>query len=102
MYGQGRSPRLVHIKAACTEAGIFTELLCINQSLNHLIIIVDGNWSEWTDYGACTATCGDSGVMVRHRSCNHPTPSCNGAACEGSNSETIPCNRNVTCPSEFQ
>ena len=59
---------------------------------------MDGNWSPWTEWGQCTETCGDEGMKIRHRSCNDPSPSCNGLPCDGPNSETEPCNIDVECP----
>ncbi|XP_067931653.1 SCO-spondin-like [Watersipora subatra] len=59
---------------------------------------VDGGWTDWTKYEACTQTCGDFGEMIRRRTCTNPLPSCNGLSCSGNSSESMPCNRDVECP----
>ena len=43
-----------------------------------------GEWSEWSDYGTCTATCG-VGETTRNRICPH------GLKCEGESTETVEC-----------
>lgn len=43
-----------------------------------------GEWSEWTEYSECSATCGDA-VQERTRVC----PS--GLECEGESVESISC-----------
>nr|XP_054756051.1 uncharacterized protein LOC129262041 [Lytechinus pictus] len=43
---------------------------------------VDGRWSEWSQWGSCTATCGQ-GVRHRSRSCTDPSPANGGAECTG-------------------
>ncbi|EDO41039.1 predicted protein, partial [Nematostella vectensis] len=51
---------------------------------------VDGGWSDWTKWTACTVTCG-GGTRVRERSCTNPAPQGKGKHCEGSASETRSC-----------
>ncbi|CAL4112653.1 unnamed protein product, partial [Meganyctiphanes norvegica] len=52
---------------------------------------VNGGWSSWSAWGACTATCG-GGQQRRFRTCNNPVPSPDGRACTGSDSDTETCN----------
>jgi len=56
---------------------------------------VDGVLSEWSNFGACSTTCGD-GTQVRTRTCT--PPSHGGNPCSGSTEEQQDCNLQV-CPS---
>lgn len=56
---------------------------------------VDGGWSSWTQWSACSKTCG-VGVRVRKRSCSKPEPKFNGVSCDGENVEYEEC-RVVPC-----
>nr|XP_034327535.1 uncharacterized protein LOC105323126 [Crassostrea gigas] len=51
---------------------------------------VDGQWSSWGSYGACSVTCG-SGSKARSRSCNNPAPYGGGSDCVGSASSSTNC-----------
>mgnify|MGYP002260030837 CR=1 FL=1 len=65
-----------------------------------IIILVDGNWSLWTDWGDCSQTCG-IGVQGRRRSCTNPSPLNGGRDCDGEAFEVRSCN--VTgCPGAFK
>ena len=57
---------------------------------------VDGDWSEWTTWDACSKTCG-SGKKARTRMCNNPAPTVDGSPCMGDNRDEKPCNIN-SCP----
>jgi len=52
---------------------------------------VDGQWSEWGAWSACTATCG-GGQQTRTRLCNNPAPSGGGSDCAGDSQQTQACN----------
>ncbi|XP_019722917.1 cartilage intermediate layer protein 1 isoform X1 [Hippocampus comes] len=39
-------------------------------------------WSPWTDWGPCSALCGQVGVQIRSRSCSSPSLLCNGPKVE--------------------
>ena len=52
---------------------------------------VDGAWSQWGNWGDCSASC-DQGVQQRQRLCTSPSPSGNGQPCNGSSAETRNCN----------
>ncbi|CAC5422953.1 Neurotrypsin,Scavenger receptor cysteine-rich type 1 protein M130,Deleted in malignant brain tumors 1 protein,Thrombospondin-1,Mucin-like protein,Adhesion G protein-coupled receptor B1,Scavenger receptor cysteine-rich type 1 protein M160,Hemicentin-1,Thrombospondin-2 [Mytilus coruscus] len=56
---------------------------------------VDGEWSEWTSWNLCSATC-NGGIQDRTRKCNAPTPSNGGLYCNGTTIESRPCN-NIFC-----
>ena len=57
---------------------------------------VDGGWSEWSNYGECSATCG-KGSHTRNRKCNSPLPSGGGSTCSGESLETKDCEE-TRCP----
>lgn len=54
---------------------------------------VDGSYSEWTEFGKCTVTCG-GGVRQRTRECTNPAPDNGGQSCErlGPAMESEQCN----------
>ncbi|XP_078352100.1 thrombospondin-2-like [Oculina patagonica] len=52
---------------------------------------VNGGWSDFGDWGECSAACGP-GQQERSRTCSNPSPSNGGAQCSGSNKETRECN----------
>ena len=52
--------------------------------------VVHGGWSSWTQ-GSCSKTCG-GGLRRYTRSCNNPTPSCEGLSCRGNSTHEEACN----------
>ena len=64
---------------------------------NATFIVVDGGYSEWSDFGNCSVTCeNEKGMKVRTRTCNNPEPKENGLDCIqqrlGPAEEKIECN----------
>ena len=59
-------------------------------------VIVDGAWSDWSDYGDCLVTCG-KGHKTRSRECDSPLPANRGLNCTGESSEATECEED-TCP----
>ena len=57
---------------------------------------VDGQWSLWNAWGACSKTCG-GGTKTRHRRCDSPSPYGSGQNCVGNPTESIRCNTKL-CP----
>ncbi|XP_052788091.1 hemicentin-1-like [Mya arenaria] len=57
---------------------------------------VHGGWTEWSDYGECSASCG-GGHRRRFRSCSSPPPSTNGRLCSGAIDDSQTCN-SQPCP----
>ena len=53
---------------------------------------VDGQWTEYGAWGACSVTCG-GGVRHRRRTCTNPKPENGGKYCEGSARDDDTCNR---------
>lgn len=44
--------------------------------------MIDGGWSDWSDYGKCSYSCG-GGVQYKTRNCTNPSPQNGGMPCEG-------------------
>ena len=61
---------------------------------------VNGGYSDWGPYGACSKTCG-GGIQTRTRTCTNPPPSNGGKDCSslGPASATKECNTD-TCPGD--
>jgi len=57
---------------------------------------IDGKYSDWSNYNACSVTCG-GGSQRRERTCNNPVPQHGGKSCEGPTEQTKSCN-NQECP----
>lgn len=62
--------------------------LCVSKHQS----IVDGQWSPWSRWSTCSATCGESGKQMRNRICDQPAPSVGGRMCNGKNFELRVCN----------
>ena len=56
-----------------------------------LFTAVDGGFSKWTPFSACSVTCG-SGVKVRLRTCTNPPRQWKGKDCVGPRQESMACN----------
>ena len=61
-----------------------------------VILPVAGNFSEWSDWGPCSSSCG-TGTQNRTRTCTNPPPINNGSDCEGVRVEERLCNGS-SCP----
>eukprot|EP00057_Strongylocentrotus_purpuratus_P017491 XP_011671965.1 PREDICTED: uncharacterized protein LOC756169 [Strongylocentrotus purpuratus] len=57
---------------------------------------VDGGWSSYSDWDACSVSCG-GGNQTRTRTCSDPTPAYGGANCTGENIEVRACGEGI-CP----
>lgn len=69
---------------------------CLNAP--HALPAVDGKWSSWVSWGACSVSCG-GGTRQRTRLCASPAPQHGGRQCEGSDVHIDFCNSDP-CPSE--
>ena len=56
---------------------------------------INGNWGPWSEWSACTRTCG-AGVLVSQRSCNNPAPANGGKYCTGDRKRYKICNVQVS------
>ena len=63
----------------------------------YLAIPVDGGWTAWTEWVACSVTCG-TGTQQRSHACTNPPPSNGGVICSGPPTESQPCEA-APCPS---
>ena len=59
-------------------------------NVNIADIGVDGDWSSWSDWDQCSATC-EEGNQGRRRECNNPEPRFGGEECLGSAKEIRSC-----------
>ncbi|KAM8746417.1 hemicentin-1 isoform 1-T1 [Acanthopagrus schlegelii] len=57
---------------------------------------VDGKWSSWVSWGACSVSCG-GGTRQRRRLCANPAPQNGGRQCEGNDVHIDFCNSDP-CP----
>ena len=57
---------------------------------------VDGGWSLWSNFSACSRTC-DPGIKSRFRSCTNPEPKNDGKPCGGNPVEKENCFE-IECP----
>jgi len=67
--------------------------------LAFLLFVVDGNWSLWAEWSACSTTCGD-GIRERTRTCTHPAASGGGLDCQGAPHESSSCSNSQLCSSK--
>eukprot|EP00117_Sycon_ciliatum_P042917 scpid14367/ scgid31153/ A disintegrin and metalloproteinase with thrombospondin motifs 16 len=51
---------------------------------------INGGWADWSDWSACSLTCG-GGLMYRRRECINPEPSNGGLPCDGLHADVKPC-----------
>ncbi|XP_067313311.1 A disintegrin and metalloproteinase with thrombospondin motifs 2-like isoform X2 [Pseudorasbora parva] len=55
------------------------------------IIKQDGGWGMWSEFGACSRSCG-RGVQFRTRTCDNPRPANGGRSCSGPSYKFQMCN----------
>lgn len=56
---------------------------------------VNGGWSDWSEWGTCSATCG-TGLQHRNRTCSNPAPEPRGRPCVGDFSDHQLCD-SIVC-----
>ena len=62
--------------------------------------LVDGGFSDWSDFDKCSVSCG-GGYQTSTRSCNNPAPAHGGKNCVGDTEKTQECGVEP-CPSKWQ
>ena len=67
-----------------------------NINLEGVLSLVDGNWNGWSEWSACSVTCG-GGEQQRSRACNNPAKQFDGEECSGDVFDTRICN-SFNCP----
>ena len=60
------------------------------KTFHDLVILVDGEWSEWGAWSPCTGSCG-AATRTRTRQCDDPPPNNKGQFCVGRPYQTIGC-----------
>lgn len=73
---------------------VFHDLL-VNSSL---LLLVDGDWTAWSQFSSCFYICGSS-QSNRSRTCTNPSPQYGGKTCNGDASESQTCTG--TCASKI-
>ena len=81
----------------CTQYYSLSVFVVHDSSKSQLvcIVVVDGNWTDWTQWTACSKSCG-FGTKMRTRSCTNPAPLDCGKDCEPrgyNNKEVLTCNK---------
>lgn len=61
-------------------------------------VTVDGRWSDWSSWTACSKSCGHGGSRRRNRKCDNPPPTNGGQRCSGFEVAIEGCN-DMRCPS---
>ena len=74
-----------------------------NASLLSTVTAIEGNFTQWSEWSECSATCGE-GQQSRVRECTNPKPSFGGRNCShiGEPVETRPCSKMACEGKEFQ
>lgn len=75
--------------------------MACNLILLMCLLLVNGNYTSWSAWKECSATCG-GGIQERSRTCTNPKPQNGGKDCMllGPAAETQSCN-SQPCPSKF-
>ena len=53
---------------------------CMNIIVVMWLLLVNGNYTSWSVWSECSATCG-GGIQERTRTCTHPKPQNGGKDC---------------------
>lgn len=48
-----------------------------------ILVLVNGGFTQWTEWSACSESCGPKAVRMRMRLCTNPPPAFGGNDCAG-------------------
>ncbi|XP_022799542.1 SCO-spondin-like [Stylophora pistillata] len=84
---------------ACPNGGtpVFGQCNCKPGYSGKCCTGVDGGWSDWSNWTACSKTC-EVGIKSRTRKCSEPVPQNGGKSCEGLPKEEKKCGNKQPCP----
>ena len=71
-------------------------MLCISIISYCIVILVNGGWTEWREWSACSISCG-GGSQTRFRNCTNPIPANGGLNCSASAVDIRDCVNNGLC-----
>lgn len=70
---------------------------CLGINMRVSNCTVHGDWTPYSAYSECSATCGNA-VKTRYRTCSNPTPEYGGRVCVGRDRDEVICMNNPPCP----
>ncbi|XP_053385076.1 netrin receptor UNC5B-a-like [Mercenaria mercenaria] len=84
----------------CVMTCVVLSLTSLGFTILEKVEAIDGSWSGWAHWEACSSTC-DVGMQRRQRNCSNPHPSGNGRQCLGVDNEqrfcySGPCSKTTT------
>ena len=85
----------VMLKISDTVDYVYLLLMQFHMLQSCNIILVDGTWSDWSEWGDCSSEC-TGGTQERTRTCEGQEGG--GADCVGETSETQACNEDISNP----
>ena len=77
----------------CRGLGRFEQERC-----NTHVCPMKCEYTQWSNWGSCSTSCGTAGIRRRHRSVAQDNHHSSCASLNGGVSEEAPCNRKVVCP----
>ena len=83
------------------DINTFLRILINVADNENYLIIVHGNYTNWTTWSPCSQSCGN-GTQFRERFCANPTPRYGGNDCHnlGEQYATQNCFNSIKCPSK--
>ena len=80
---------------SCCFVIVFFDFFLCRLLKNFDFILVDGGYTEWSQWSLCENPCGGS-IVNRTRNCTNPTPTADGKPCSGDSFQTklectLPC-----------
>lgn len=71
--------------------------MCSGVSISVSNCTVNGGWTEWSGWSACSQSCGLA-VKTRRRTCGNPKPAYGGRVCVGQDRQELYCSHLPPCP----